>query len=576
MSDFEEYARRFFVFEQEQNVFRTSTLTTLQQGSSEAAYGGLIFAQALAAAENTVEEKYKPHAMHSFFLLNGKFFNTWGERRGHEFLFDILAPNKCFQLILLIVHQVFIYDLEVEPDSAVHQDTMPNITSWKKLKTVAEAIRSLRAEIAEGKIKLKSSADRYVRFLESRTTETNEDLFEVSSLLQILLGHTLWIILWGPMSHPPAGRFIRGLKHGVFLTIVRSCIGWYELLNPAKSKLVSVFRYLVAYNSDATMASSAYRPHIINDFHPSMVFSLDHNVWMHQHLMRADQWMLFENTSTVAGRGRAFTTGKLWNEDGVLLLSCTQEIVIEIDRVMLGEYVTNFCFNLISWLILAVFVYVRTSTLTTLHQGSSEAAYGGLIFAQALAAAENTVEEKYKPHAMHSFFLLNDLQVEPDSAIHQDAMPNITSWKELKSMAEAIPSLRAEIAEDRLMGIGGPSSNCRTFYSWMKTWGVLDGCEKLHRYLVAYISDATMAGSASRPHLINDFNPSMVFSLDHNVWMHQHLIRADQWMLFENSSTVAGRGRAFTTGKLWNEDGVLLLSCTQEIVIRGRGVTSQI
>ncbi|KAE9420337.1 hypothetical protein Angca_004932, partial [Angiostrongylus cantonensis] len=286
----------------------------------------------------------------------------------------------------------------------------------------------------------------------------------------------------------------------------------------------------------------------------------------------------------------------------------------------------------------------RTSTLTTLHQGSSEAAYGGLIFAQALAAAENTVEEKYKPHAMHSFFLLNVntslpvhyhvrrvrdgrsyctrtvetvqegkivfiLQVsfnivEPDSVVHQDMMPNITSWNELKSMGENIRNLRAEITEgrirlkpsaerhmrayedrtnqrnrdlfeirhhsiDRLMGIGEPS-NCRTFYSWMKTWGVLGGCEKLHRYLLAYISDATMAGSASRPHLINDFNPSMVFSLDHNVWMHQHLMRADQWMLFENTSTVAGRGRAFTTGKLWNEDGVLLLSCTQEIVIRGR------
>ncbi|KHJ89754.1 hypothetical protein OESDEN_10412 [Oesophagostomum dentatum] len=74
----------------------------------------------------------------------------------------------------------------------------------------------------------------------------------------------------------------------------------------------------------------------------------------------------------------------------------------------------------------------------------------------------------------------------------------------------------------------------------------------------------------------NDFEPSMIFSLDHNVWMHQHEMRADQWMLFENTSTVAGRGRAFTTGKLWSEDGTLILSCTQEIVLRSRGTVSRI
>ncbi|KAJ1354839.1 hypothetical protein KIN20_011902 [Parelaphostrongylus tenuis] len=292
----------------------------------------------------------------------------------------------------------------------------------------------------------------------------------------------------------------------------------------------------------------------------------------------------------------------------------------------------------------------RTTTLSTPRQGSLQAAYGGLIFAQALAAAENTVEEKMKPHAMHSFFLLNVntsipvqyhvrrirdgrsyctrtveaeqegeyvfiLQIsfnriERDSAVHQDAMPNITSWKELKSTDEAIRDLRAKITEGRirlnpsserymrfyenlanhstkdffeirhhsveqLLGIGEPSKS-RTFYSWVKTYGDLGSCEKLHRYLMAYISDATMAGSAFRPHLVNDFYPSMMFSLDHNVWMHQHLMRADQWMLFENTSAVAGRGRAMITGKLWNENGILVLSCTQEMAIRGRGVVSQI
>ncbi|KAK6042375.1 hypothetical protein COOONC_20120 [Cooperia oncophora] len=72
--DFETYAKRYFVFEQvEQDVFRTSNLVTFRQGSSRAAYGGLIFAQALAAAENTVDDTLKPHAIHSFFILTGEY-----------------------------------------------------------------------------------------------------------------------------------------------------------------------------------------------------------------------------------------------------------------------------------------------------------------------------------------------------------------------------------------------------------------------------------------------------------------------------------------------------------------------
>ncbi|KAK6009737.1 hypothetical protein OSTOST_25306 [Ostertagia ostertagi] len=66
--DFEDYAKRYFVFEQvEPDVFRTTNLITFRQGSSKAAYGGLIFAQALAAAENTVYESLKPH--HAFIFI---------------------------------------------------------------------------------------------------------------------------------------------------------------------------------------------------------------------------------------------------------------------------------------------------------------------------------------------------------------------------------------------------------------------------------------------------------------------------------------------------------------------------
>ncbi|VDL74148.1 unnamed protein product [Nippostrongylus brasiliensis] len=107
---------------------------------------------------------------------------------------------------------------------------------------------------------------------------------------------------------------------------------------------------------------------------------------------------------------------------------------------------------------------------------------------------------------------------------------------------------------EKYVGIGD-SNTTRTYHSWFRAKGSLGDCEKLHS---------------------NNFEMSMLFTLDHNVWMHQHDVRADQWMLFENTSTVAGKGRAFVTGKLWSEDGLLLLSCTQEVVLRTRGDVSRI
>ncbi|KIH53141.1 hypothetical protein ANCDUO_16741 [Ancylostoma duodenale] len=138
-------------------------------------------------------------------------------------------------------------------------------------------------------------------------------------------------------------------------------------------------------------------------------------------------------------------------------------------------------------------------------------------------------------------------------------MPVVPSWKELKCMSDVIPWLKTEIAEGRIK--------------------VKPAVERRIKY---YESRANQKnGDLFQPHLFfphfsNDFDPSMIFSLDHNVWMHQHIMRADQWMLFENTSTVAGRGRAFITGKLWSEDGTLILSCAQEIVLRSRGTVSRI
>ncbi|KAK6732610.1 hypothetical protein RB195_016772 [Necator americanus] len=305
MENFEERAKKFFIFEQiEPDVFRTSNLSTIRQGSTKAAYGGLIFAQALATAESTVQEKFKPHAMHSFFILNVDTsipvqYHVRRVRDGRSF---------CTRTVEAVQEGRIAFTLQVsfhviEPDAAVHQDTMPVVPSWKESKCMSDTIPWLKEEIAAGRLKVNPAVHRRIHFYESRANQKNGDLFQ--------------------LRPTDIDRHIGIGKRSTSRTFYT----WFRSVGDL-GDCEKLHRYLVAYNTDVTMAGSAFRPHYHNDFDPSMIFSLDHNVWMHQHMMRADQWLLFENTSTVAGRGRAFTTGKLWSEDGTLILSCAQEILL--------------------------------------------------------------------------------------------------------------------------------------------------------------------------------------------------------------------------------------------------------
>lgn len=290
----------------------------------------------------------------------------------------------------------------------------------------------------------------------------------------------------------------------------------------------------------------------------------------------------------------------------------------------------------------------RAVNLSTSGQQSPHAAYGGLIMAQALAAAEATVTDAFKPHSMHSFFILNVdttipvdyhvrllrdgrsfctrsveaiqngkvafcLQtsfhvVEPDSCVHQSDYPKVVkpadecpelsvSSKELlerisRGEVKGSEHARAAIAKhsqvDRtqwlfdirctdtaaLFGLGDPT---RTFYFWMRARVSLSTADsRLHRWMIVFASDSTPVGVIFRPHTKNDFTPSMVFSLDHVMHFHHHEIKADEWLLYEVESTSAGAGRGFARGRIWGTDGKLLVSLTQEALVRTRGAVSRI
>uniref|UniRef100_A0A1I8AK72 Acyl-coenzyme A thioesterase 8 n=1 Tax=Steinernema glaseri TaxID=37863 RepID=A0A1I8AK72_9BILA len=114
------------------------------------------------------------------------------------------------------------------------------------------------------------------------------------------------------------------------------------------------------------------------------------------------------------------------------------------------------------------------------------------------------------------------------------------------------------------------------FYFWFRCSSTLPDDPTLHRCIQTYITDSTLISVAYRLHVSRGFIPEMTSTLDHNVWIHDADFRADEWMLYEAFSPIAINGRAFATARFWTRDGRLVMTCTQESLVRSRNPPSKL
>jgi acyl-CoA thioesterase-2 len=88
----------------------------------------------------------------------------------------------------------------------------------------------------------------------------------------------------------------------------------------------------------------------------------------------------------------------------------------------------------------------------------------------------------------------------------------------------------------------------------------------LHICALAYMSDLTLLGSAQVTHL-DERRHLMVASLDHAMWF-MRAFRADEWLLYDQSSPSACGGRSLTQGKIYNRYGEMVAAVMQEGLTR--------
>ena len=254
------------------------------------------------------------------------------------------------------------------------------------------------------------------------------------------------------------------------------------------------------------------------------------------------------------------------------------------------------------------------------ESGFLQRTFGGHIAGQSLVSAVRTVEPEFHVHSLHGYFLrpgdatapavyLVDrprdggsfctrrvaavqhgetifsmgvsFQVAQDGIEHQDAMPDAPPPDDLPGFRSSGRSFDdagfAQFAEwdirmvprDELALLPGKASQQQV---WFKHRDPLPDDPVLHICALTYLSDLTLLGSANVTHP-SERAHLMVASLDHAVWFLRPF-RADEWLLYDQSSPSASGGRALTQGKIFNQRGDLVAAVTQEGLTRyQRGYT---
>ncbi|MBQ0742878.1 MAG: acyl-CoA thioesterase II [Pseudomonas sp.] len=249
--------------------------------------------------------------------------------------------------------------------------------------------------------------------------------------------------------------------------------------------------------------------------------------------------------------------------------------------------------------------------------------FGGQVLGQSLSAASQTVDALRHVHSVHGYFLrpgdatlpiiyqvdpLRDggsfttrrvqaiqkgkpiftmicsFQGDEEGYTHQAEMPDVPGPDELRNETEITrdqqhlinAKVREKVLVDKPIEIRPvevfnpfePQKAKPVRHMWFRADGRLPDDPQLHRYLLAYASDFHLLGTAMLPHAVSSWSRKMqVASLDHSIWYHQPL-RMDDWLLYAMDSPSASGSRGLSRGQIFNRDGLLVASITQESLMR--------
>lgn len=239
--------------------------------------------------------------------------------------------------------------------------------------------------------------------------------------------------------------------------------------------------------------------------------------------------------------------------------------------------------------------------------------FGGHVAGQSLVSAVRTVEPRFEVHSLHGYFLrpgdarapsvylverIRDggsfctrrvsaiqhgqtifsmsasFQTDQSGIEHQDQMPCAPGPEDLPGFRSGRAFDDAGFAQfdewdvrilpqDSLTRTPGKASQQQV---WFKHRDPLPDDHVLHICALVYMSDLTLLGSAQVNHL-EVRQHLVVASLDHAMWF-MRPFRADEWLLYDQSSPSSYGGRSLTQGKIYNRHGGMVAAVMQEGLTR--------
>lgn len=250
--------------------------------------------------------------------------------------------------------------------------------------------------------------------------------------------------------------------------------------------------------------------------------------------------------------------------------------------------------------------------------------FGGQTIAQALIAAQRTVDADRHVHSLHGYFMrpgdtklpivyevdrIRDgssfttrrvvavqhghaifsleasFQLDEGGLEHQVPMPHgipepdtlMTQRDLLEKFGDAVPEgikrywQRERPIEMRPIMLKHYTSRERLEPKqniWIRTTGPVPSDRAMQAAVLAYLSDMTLLDTSTFAHGRAIFDRDIqAASLDHSMWFHRsHTL--DDWILYTQDSPSTQGARGFTRGSLFARDGTLIASVAQEGLIR--------
>lgn len=257
------------------------------------------------------------------------------------------------------------------------------------------------------------------------------------------------------------------------------------------------------------------------------------------------------------------------------------------------------------------------------HKTGAPSVFGGQVLGQALMAASRTVDN-YHVHSLHSYFLRGgdmqapiiydvdrirdgrsfctrrvvaiqhgrpifnmsaSFQKDEEGFEHQAEMPDVAGPEGLKSdrqLKEEILSskgkefnpyimpdwpIEVRRVEDTLP-TRKPKIHPPIQHVWFRVHDSLPDDRIIHKCTTAYASDLNLLSTATQPHGISYMAGNVrLATIDHSMWFHRPF-KADEWLLYAMESPSSSGCRGFSRGLIFNQEGKLVVSCTQEGLMR--------